>query len=695
MIFSFTGCVGNGVITKASEIKIIMPTDVNKKYHTSNENTVKSLIKSGLYELYLDESNFAIALKDTSGTLWYALPSTGDKDAAMLVIEVTDGKTTYILNSQDNSVAFGKAKFEAFENGINFNYVFQEKEKEPTFKIPVSLALTLEDGKFDATVDTSTIRAPKGYQVSKISIMPYFGAVTSAKEGDYIVIPDGCGALINLVEAEDSTYVLDTYGADFAVKDSNEHPSIFGMFGIKNGANAFAGIITEGDALSKIHAKTLKHGPHIAYASFDITPNANFRDKFVLADETFEGKIGVTYKFISGSATTYSGLAFLTSEQFIRAGLLSTRLVSSETELPLNITLIGCMNKAFGNTIAYTTFENAENIVSVLKAKGINSINLKYDGALGGGLRQRSIGSVGFAGKLGNKKEFESLKNYHIGQDFDLYVTLNMISSTSHGRTATGTISNSVEIKFPNELQEYIVTKTFDFKGLTAKDLPRNVVSFMNKMNKYDVPGYCIEDAGKVIFSDLSNGFTDRQTFSKDIFTQAIALSTNKNLMVTNGNLYALKNANIISELPITTSYQESEAYERIPFVQMVLHGTVEYTSDYLNLAKDYDTLLLRLIEYGALPAFKFTFVDYVPKGAESSILYYGNYTAIALDAYNTFNLALGDLRSAKMTNHYKIQEGLFCTEYNNETYIYVNYTDSDIMYRNLTIKAKSYLRVN
>ena len=104
---------------------------------------------------------------------------------------------------------------------------------------------------------------------------------------------------------------------------------------------------------------------------------------------------------------------------------------------------------------------------------------------------------------------------------------------------------------------------------------------------------------------------------------------------------------------------------------------------------------MLHLIDYGALPAFCWTNSDYTPKDVEKSALYYDNWTSKSLDVYESFNSVFSDLRNARMTDRRKLQEGLYRTEYNNETYVYVNYTDSDISYNNMTIKAGSYLRVN
>ena len=47
------------------------------------------------------------------------------------------------------------------------------------------------------------------------------------------------------------------------------------------------------------------------------------------------------------------------------------------------------------------------------------------------------------------------------------------------------------------------------------------------------------------------------------------------------------------------------------------------------------------------------------------------------------------------MTAHYKVQDGVYCTEYNNSIIIYFNYNDTAVTVNSLTVEPKSALRVN
>lgn len=73
----------------------------------------------------------------------------------------------------------------------------------------------------------------------------------------------------------------------------------------------------------------------------------------------------------------------------------------------------------------------------------------------------------------------------------------------------------------------------------------------------------------------------------------------------------------------------------------------------------------------------------------------YENQLNSAAEKYQTADSILGNLRNARMTAHYKVQDGVYCTEYNNSIIIYFNYNDTAVTVNSLTVEPKSAMRVN
>lgn len=605
MVLSFAGC-GFTHFT-LDGLKIAELTPASTTYHTAVAENYTATLKSGLYQLMYDKTTASIGVKDTSGAVWYSLPTEQNTIGAMLSMQVTDGAKLYNLNSSDNSVAYGTSSIKSNDGSIEITYKMQDKASNPKFSIPVTMKFSLQDGQLIVTVDAAKIDMGKMTLIS-LSIMPTFGAVSQPAAGDFIVIPDGCGGKIDLATASDAKYCLDVYGTDPKTSDENPHPALFGVYGMKRGNSAFAGIITSGDTIAQVNAEK----SNISYANVTF----NYPKSEVLS---------ISYKFISGSLANYTGIASMCREQFTRDGKLSTRSANSTSLVPVAITVRGNSR---------SKFENVEDIANVLKVKGVNSQIFKYENA---------ISKNKLASNLGSKNEFLSLDAYFRAQGLKLYLCMDYLDC--------------------------------------------NVSLFTKEMKSYNPQGYCITDVGNELTSTKTS---TRKEMLDSISKNTISLSTNKGLMVENGNIYTLKNANIVSGIPMTTTYEESTGYSAIPFLQMILHGTVEYTSANLNEMKESERekAVLKCIEYGAIPSLRMSFDN-------DSEYFYDDYTTDALTLYNKFNSVLKDLGSEKITGHKMLQSGLYMTEYNNGSYVYVNYTGKAISYNGITVKAMSFLRVN
>ena len=163
--------------------------------------------------------------------------------------------------------------------------------------------------------------------------------------------------------------------------------------------------------------------------------------------------------------------------------------------------------------------------------------------------------------------------------------------------------------------------------------------------------------------------------------------------MVDTGNMYMLKNADVVANLPSTAAYPESDTYTAVPFVQMVLHGIVEYAHTPQNTETD-AIYFLKAMEYGALPSDSWIFET--TKSDEINALYnYENQITAAAEQYTKANALLADLRDARMTAHEKVQDGVYRTEYNNSTVIYFNYNSEAVSVNAFTVAPMSFLRVN
>ena len=193
---------------------------------------------------------------------------------------------------------------------------------------------------------------------------------------------------------------------------------------------------------------------------------------------------------------------------------------------------------------------------------------------------------------------------------------------------------------------------------------------------------------GNALYSDYSSDFYSRVSAKKEISAQIPVLTTSKLIMVDNGNFYSVKNADVVSSIPLApVAREENGAYVGIPFAQMMLHGICEYSGVGINSSANIKLAFLRAVEYGCLPSAQW-YCTAFDSDLDSKYYYDSNINEI-VECYTKANNALAGLRGARMTSHYKVQNGVYCTEYNNSEKVYVNYTDKAVTINGIKINAK------
>ena len=163
--------------------------------------------------------------------------------------------------------------------------------------------------------------------------------------------------------------------------------------------------------------------------------------------------------------------------------------------------------------------------------------------------------------------------------------------------------------------------------------------------------------------------------------------------MIDNGNIYAVKNADIVSNLSLSpVANKENGAYIGIPFMQMMLHGITSYSGQGINLAHNMKTAFLKCVEYGCLPSADWYCTE-LGNNTDNTYFYDNNINDI-VTYYTKANEALSTLQSSRMTAHYKVKTGLYCTEYDNSIKVYVNYTDKDITVNGIKIPSMDCVKI-
>ena len=699
----FSAC-GGDVSTKTVRFK--EEITITSEYggdtlHKSVDSSYVSVCKSGLIELLFDKSTCTVAIRDTnSGNLWTTLPHSSTKkqiQASALEVELSNGdENVYVLNSQDNSVAFGNFQYTVSEDGVLVKYSLSldaetgKKDttelKDKEIRADLSVLYTLRDGSFYVNVSMNSLKLPKGVRLERVRLLKDFGSYEQSGSEDYIFIPDGSGALV-------MTGVKD---ADFKPVDLTvyENNCLVGAFGIKRGNGAFLCIIEQGDSIADIHADknddTVLNGVYATFNTTEILRKEGNRVKKTYGYE-YQNEIIMCYRFLSGKSATYSGMATACRENLIRSSVLSTKTLSDvKGSIPLVVSVQGGYRNEKGRYKALSTYEQTLSLMTLLKAKGVNNIYLRYNGLYDEANNGSSEDFGSFSSKLGKSKDFDALYNYLNSQQFSLFLETDILTYDYNKESAKSVNGSKIKTeaggKFPDATSKQ--------GALKMADLESKVEGILNASGSVSFDGYALNDIGNSLYSDYSSDFYSRVSSKKEISSQIPVLTTSKLIMVDTGNFYAVKNADVVSSIPLTPcAREENGAYVGIPFAQMMLHGICEYSGVGMNSSSNITLAFLKSVEYGCLPSAQWYCTTF--DSDLDSKYYYDNNINQVVECYTKASYALSSLRGARMTSHYKVQNGVYCTEYNNSEKVYVNYTDNTVTINGIKVNAKDFVAIS
>ncbi|MDR0325204.1 MAG: DUF5696 domain-containing protein [Oscillospiraceae bacterium] len=599
-----------------------------------------------------------------------------------------------------------------------------------SFEVP--LEYRLDGDSLVVSVPTSRIVENGGARIDKIHIMRFFGAAGTDEDG-YMLVPNGSGSLIHFNNGKTHVeeYSQFIYGQDQMSIETNILGSsemvrlpVFGIY--KEGGGSIFAQIGEGQSLAQLTASV--SGWSTSYNNiltsfivrgsgtlqmFGATGNEGYMP--IVENDIYLANLTVRYSFLTGEYDGYSGMARYYREQLEREGILGDRV--EQGDIPLYTDLVGAaLGTKFAFSIQYqgviplTTYDQAAEIVDIFHEAGISNQVVNYQGWFNRGYFHDPADRINPIRQLGNKREFEELSSKLEAQGGKLYADVlfqnvpwqskryswEMENSRYYGGGLTGWWAahicpccyNTWSLGYPEAWQALI----------SPKFLPRYVDAFAKRIDSYDVTGISLRDLGHTLHSDRKRTeLIDREHALTIVEAQlGILVELGKDIMVSGGNLYSLRGADDLINVPL----EHSDFFivdEEIPFYQMVVHGYIPYAGYAINRTSKHDQtdIVLKLIEYGASPHFILTYEE-ASEAKYTGInhfygTYYQNWTDTAIELYRTVNPILSRVSGSLIVKHEITPDGLRCVTYDNGVQILVNYTGAAITYEGVPVAARGY----
>lgn len=618
------------------------------------------------------------------------------------------------------------------------NHLDEPKRNIRVFRVPI--IYRLEKDNFIVSIPADEIEYPIDVltenkerltlPLDSISVLGYFAAAGQGDDG-YLFVPDGAGALINFNNGKLQTpaYQQPIYGLDYSTMPRIErvriaHQNYLPVFGSKHDGAAVFAIIEDGEALARINADIAgrQNSYNTVSAAFNIIPVGQTRLRGRLADKyiniyqarSYKGDIRIRYAFLNGEDANYVGMARYYQEYLAaKHGMVRKNL---SEDLPFILEVVGAVHRkepVLGVPREVleplTTFSQAQNIVKSFKESGIDNIVLRYTGWLSGGLAHFYPAGARAEKALGDKREFVELRNALADNDVRFFPDVGfqyvhrdkVLDGFSPRRNGARFLNRKLAKVYDFDLATYQRDPLSFCYILSPRMLDSAIDSFLSANEELNIEGISLRYMGEYLNSDFRENqelLVDRQQAKEIIQAQLQRLQKQHQIMITGGNAYSLPSVEYIINQPLGASNYDL-IDKGVPFMQIVLHGYVNYAGTPMNLDWIDEDSLLKHIECGMVPYYLVTYAGSAKlKETEFDYLYatdYRNWLEQGSQLYKKVSTMLQGLHNQRITNHAEIGPGVYQTTYETGDRIIVNYNDKPVEVGGVFIKRKSAVRVN
>lgn len=600
------------------------------------------------------------------------------------------------------------------------------------FDIAIQVLLT-KDGLEIKVINESITEYSKS-KLADISVYPYFGASinidpeTKLENTGYLVIPDGSGAILEFNNGKTAarSYSKRLYGRDLAVlpyeMPEEQERILIPLYGVVKENIGFAAIITEGDPLATINAnvsgisddsynKIYTNFKLREYENSIIGSGWNTYRLNIWTKDIVKTDFNIKYKILTGEDNNYVGVANAYKEYLIKEKGL---VVNNEIDNKVIIELLGAFDKQkfflgvpYTSMSSLTTYKEASLIVDELNDLGVDNLDIIFRGITNGGLDNGLENKVKFERKVGTKRQFERFEKAMLNQNINVYPIANFISTDDYNKLFEKDRYTSNRIKGGNSI-------LFDYNIPTR--LPNSELHLGGSNNHYVInPQYYNSLYQKYSKSYLFNNLLLEGIGSNlaGNYKRGNVIYLNESLLYqeeTLENIYDKQNIAISEPLGFSYPYldlavdlpMESTLYTvldyRIPLVQLVLSGVLNYSHNSINLTnkRDVDYQFLKALENGAslkyTLSYKNSLILLEKEGNEYVSTEYVNWLNTIKEQYQI--IVENDLINANIVNHQKVANNVFKTTYSNGVVIFTNYNLSSVNVEGQVIEKINFLVV-
>ena len=668
------------------------------------EDATEIITEAGI--LYLDEESLAFQVVNNHGYIW---SSTIDYDQEGFAESFKKRARSALILESFNTLNQNYAITEenVFENNTDIDLTMIQNGFHAliTFgrsKITIGLKVTYTQEGIHVSIPQDEIDESGDFKISTLKVYPYFGAVKEADIPGYVFIPDGIGALIDykltdpLIAANYQKEIYDRSLGYNTIDDLSTFISggtrIYApVFGFVHGVNqnaVFAHILN-GDAYGMINvyfpARTRGYTTvfsEFVYRKTYSQPIDNVGGTIsLLQTEANPFDIELKYTLLEDEDANYIGMAKTYRDD------LNLTASQVDENIPLHLETIGLEKKQgtiFVKNVVMTTLSDMIDIVTSLNELGIDNIHMTLNGFTRLGVTWAAPFYEKMSSRLGNNDELAELN----ALVENLYFVTEYLKASSKSKGYNQYFDLAKKI---ND-QMYTFKSQTDTKYLLEHNQVKDMITqSMEKLDDYDHSGLAIQSFGHLLYEDYAN---DSTLYDQIVLMKEALNGYEKDVALYDANSYMWDMMDQYLEFPMYTSHYLTFD-DTVPFLSIVLSGTMPLYGPFANFYPYAKDELLRLIDFGVYPSFIVT-QESSKALLETDLenIYSSSYEDIkpAIVRYYQFvNDALKHVIGEQIVNREVIDNGVVKVTYSSGAYIVINYLDVPYTYLAQSIDAKNY----
>ena len=478
----------------------------------------------------------------------------------------------------------------------------------------------------------------------------------------------------------------------------------------------YVAIVEEGEALSKI---SLKHnGSESKYNTVNLVVNPRPKDTYVLSDaisvgsnsavtviskRKYVGDYKIRYVMLTDSGVasekgvenyyeaSWLGMAkayrdylsspYSTGTQNLPEAQQTTvleRLESTEVkeDIPLYIETFGAIDTVkkvlsipVKTKVALTSFEDIMQMYDDLSKKDITNVNFKLTGYYNGGMYSAVPYRLNFEKSVGGKSGFEELiadakeKGYGVYLDFDFVYASMKATKAFDGLSKSRDLVKTIDDRYTSK--QYYSATTQSYTNYFELAISASRYEFFydkvsEKYLEYNPIGISLSTLASELNSDFDEdepyNREDSKQFTKDVLEKIS--NDYANVMADSANSYTWSYIDHMVNAAVDSS-RYTKASNAVPFLGVVLHGSVQFAGTPINMEGNIGHAILKAIENGSGLYFVLSYNQEntaLLKDDELLSQYYSVRYDIWFDElverYNSVNSVLKDLQTKLIINH-------------------------------------------